>query len=69
MIYTKVEISPGVILNVDVDTDELYSVCPSCGIEHQVEFDLAVQLEDWTSSITCGKEECNEKLRNRVDVS
>lgn len=69
MIYTKVEIAPGVEIKIDIDQDEFYTICPSCGIEHHIEYDLAVQIEDWSSSISCGNELCNKKLRERIDAS
>lgn len=67
MIYTKAEIAPGVNLNVNIDTDELYANCPCCGIEHNVDYELAIQLEEWSSSISCGNKACNEYLRERND--
>lgn len=69
MIYTKVEITPGVTLNLDIDTDELYTICPSCGIEHHIEYELAVDIDDWESTITCGNESCNQKQQEKYNAA
>lgn len=60
MIYTKVEIAPGVELKIEVDPDEMYSDCPVCGKARRWDHEeLADSLKDnWTTVVTCGKVEC-----------
>jgi len=65
MIYTKVELTPGVTINLDVDPDELYTICPGCGIEHNVDYDLAISIADWSSRVSCGSSECNKKTKRK----
>lgn len=59
MIYTKVKVADGVELKIDLDPEDLYTLCPVCGDEFQLEQELVKGLnEDWTSRITCGDPEC-----------
>lgn len=68
MIYTKIEIAPGVELKIDVDPDEMFSTCPVCGVERRLDYEILESLEgDWTASVTCGKSECSNHLRHRME--
>ena len=67
MIYTKIEIAPGVELKIEVDPDEMYSVCPTCGLEHRLDYEVIEELKgDWTGSTTCGKQECADRLKEKI---
>lgn len=68
MIYTKVEIAPGVELKIDVDPDEMYSICPICGEESRLDYQsLEILKGDWTGSVTCGETECAIRLKVKCD--
>ena len=67
MIYTKIEIAPGVELKIDVDPDEMYSTCPICSVESCLDYETIEQLKgDWFATMTCSKPECNTQLKEMV---
>lgn len=64
MFYVKVEIPNGVTINAEI-ADNVFTVCPSCGVEHKVELDDILRSEDadlYSTKIYCG--ECS---RRRVE--
>lgn len=64
MIYAKVGIAPGVEMKIELDPDELYTVCPVCDKEHQVAYEILEVLEgDWNSTVTCGEVECSNRFK------
>lgn len=63
MLYIKTQISENVEIKVDLYEDEIYSTCPGCGKEEQVEIEHLISiLEDGGdfagTSIYC--EECSK---------
>ena len=67
MIYAKVEIATGITLKVELDSDSLYTVCPVCKNEHQLDYEVLEFLEgDWSQKVSCGNEKCNEQMKGGV---
>lgn len=66
MIYAKAQIAPGIELKIDLDPDELFTVCPQCNEEFQVAYEILDVLEgEWSSTITCGKPECSNAFKEK----
>lgn len=66
MIYVKAQIAPGIELKIDLDPDELFTVCPLCKEEHQVAYEILEVLEgEWSSTITCGSAQCSNAFKNK----
>lgn len=64
MFYIKTEISDNVGIKVDLYDDEIYTQCPKCGKEIQIETEVLKQvLEDGdlaSSSLYC--EKCSKEV-------
>ena len=64
MLYVKTNISSDVQIKVDLYDDEIYTQCPKCGKEMQVETEVLKQiLEDSdlaSSSLYC--EKCSKEV-------
>jgi len=59
MIYTKTKLEYGVEVKVLLYGDELFTICPDCGVEQEVSFadlaDVFASGGDFSTSIVCAK--------------
>jgi hypothetical protein len=64
VLYTKVKLSDDVVLIVPIYDDEIYTICPECGVEHAVDPEIIAHMlnegDDFASaSVYC--EKCSKK--------
>jgi hypothetical protein len=68
MLYIKTQLTDQVEIKIDLYEDEIFTTCPSCGKEFQLESEDLKQIEDWAStSISCGNEKCNKWMKEEVE--
>jgi len=62
MYYVKAEIAEGVTIRADITDESVFTVCPGCGIEHQVDLQSIItndQFDFYGTSTYCP--ECSKK--------
>jgi translation initiation factor 2 beta subunit (eIF-2beta)/eIF-5 len=64
VLYIKTKLNDQVEIKIDLYEDEIFTTCPVCGKEHQVD---AKKIEDWVgTSVSCGSYECNNQMTEEV---
>ncbi len=67
MYYVKAEIAEGIVIKAVITNENVFTICPECGAEHQVDLSDAVidgQLDLYGTATYCP--ECSEKRAGRM---
>ena len=64
MLYIKTKLNEEITLTIPIYSDEIYTKCPECGVEHAVEPEIIAHMlnegDDFvTTSVYC--EKCSKK--------
>lgn len=69
MFYIKTEIAEGVTIHTEIKNDNVFTICPDCGVEHQAYLKAAIindeELDLYGVRVCCSK--CSAKYRAEHD--
>lgn len=69
MFYIKAEIAEGVTIKAEITDENVFTICPECGVEHRVELDDILKCEHadlCSTAVCCAK--CSAARQGREEV-